>query len=338
MKLLSIIIPCYNSQEYMKKAIDSVVGISEDIEVIIVNDGSIDNTLNIAYEYEKKYNYIKVVSQENKGHGGAVNAGLNIAEGKYVRVLDSDDSISKTALIKLINVIKSFVDNDSYSDVIITNFIYDKVDKKKKKVMRYNNVFKENEILTWNKIGKLKLGQYILMHSVTFRTSLLKERANLELPNHLFYVDNLFIFIPLHYVRSIYYININLYKYFIGRDDQSVNESVMLSRIQQQITITKMMIDAYTPNAIIDENQERVLIDYLNTIIMVTSVLLNKIGTKEALQSKKEVWNYLRSTNTYVYKKARYSIYGLACNINSKAGIKLTELGYKISKKLYGFN
>ena len=88
------------------------------------------------------------------------------------------------------------------------------------------------------------LGQYILMHSVIYRTELLRQ-CGLELPEHTFYVDNIFVYQPLPHVKTMYYLDVNFYRYFIGRDDQSVNEQVMIGRIDQQIRVNKLMIDYF---------------------------------------------------------------------------------------------
>ena len=99
MKLISFVVPCYNSSSYMHHALDTILEIKEDIELIIVNDGSTDDTLKIAKEYQKKYpQVIKVIDKENGGHGSGVNAGLGIASGKYFKVVDSDDWVDTSSL------------------------------------------------------------------------------------------------------------------------------------------------------------------------------------------------------------------------------------------------
>ena len=103
MKLISFVIPCYNSESYMEHAINSILVAKEDIELIIVNDGSKDKTLKIAREYEKKYpKVVKVIDKENGGHGSGVNAGLASATGKYFKVVDSDDWVDEKSLKKVI--------------------------------------------------------------------------------------------------------------------------------------------------------------------------------------------------------------------------------------------
>ena len=127
------------------------------------------------------------------------------------------------------------------------------------------------------------------MHSVIYRTQLLKD-INFQLPKHTFYVDNIFVYVPLPQVKTIYYINTNMYMYFIGREDQSVNESVMMSRIDQQLKITKIMID----NTHLDDlnscpKLRKYMLNYLSMMMCICNVFLRKIGDKASEAKRKEI-------------------------------------------------
>ena len=105
MKILSIAVPCYNSQEYMRKCVDSLLKGGEDVEILIVDDGSKDDTLKIARDYEEKYpTIVKAIHQENGGHGEAVNAGIRNATGLYFKVVDSDDWVNKEAYVQILKL------------------------------------------------------------------------------------------------------------------------------------------------------------------------------------------------------------------------------------------
>ena len=246
-KLLSFAIPCYNSAEYMEHCINTVLAGGDEVEVIIVDDGSTkDNTYEIAKRYEKEYpDIVKAVHQENGGHGEAVNTGLKHATGRFFKVVDSDDWVDGKSYKRMLATLRSF-EEGSEPDMVIANYVYEKVGAKRKKVIHYENVFPVEQMFTWDdiNIGDFKVDQYILMHTVVYRTQLLKD-CGLELPKHTFYVDNIFVFEPLPYVKNMYYVNTNFYRYFIGREDQSVNESVMISRIDQQLSVNKRMIDSF---------------------------------------------------------------------------------------------
>ena len=338
MKLLSVVIPCYNSQEYMKYCIESLLPGGEDVELLIVNDGSSDKTSEIANEYAKAYpSIIRAIHQINGGHGEAVNTGIKNATGLYLKVVDSDDWVDIRAYLKILNILKELTNENKSIDMFISNFVYEKEGSKFKKVMKYDDVLPEGKIFTWDDIGKFKKGQYILMHSVIYRTQLLRN-CNLVLPKHTFYVDNLFVYIPLKYVKDIYYLNVDFYRYFIGREDQSVNESVMIKRIDQQIKVNKLMIDTVDLQSIENENIYRYMINYLEIITVVSGVLLIRSGMRENLEKKKELWRYIKEKDIKVYRRLRYGIMGRMLNLPGTPGRKMCIGAYKISQKIVGFN
>ena len=206
MKLLTFTIPCYNSQDYMRHCIESILPGGEDVEILIVDDGSKDDTAAIADEYAEKYpTIVKAIHQENGGHGEAVNAGIRNATGLYFKVVDSDDWVDGKSYKRMLATLRSF-EEGSEPDMVIANYVYEKVGAKRKKVIHYENVFPVEQMFTWDdiNIGDFKVDQYILMHTVVYRTQLLKD-CGLELPKHTFYVDNIFVFEPLPYVKNMYY-------------------------------------------------------------------------------------------------------------------------------------
>ena len=273
MKYLSFAIPCYNSEAYMEKAIQSILPGGEDVEIIVVNDGSSDKTSEIAKKYEAMYpGIVKAVDKENGGHGDAVNTGLAHATGAYFKVVDSDDWVDEESLLKLLAAIKGFVDGESKVDMIISNYVYEKVGMTHKKVIHYRNVLPQNQIFRWDDIGSFHLDQYILMHSVIYRTEMLR-LCQLRLPKHTFYVDNIYVYYPLPHVRTLYYMDVDFYRYFIGREDQSVNEKVMISRIDQQIYVTKSMISMYELRMVESKKLRKYMINYLAIMMTVRRLM-----------------------------------------------------------------
>ena len=106
--------------------------------------------------------------------------------------------------------------------------------------MDYRNIFPADEMCGWNDIGRFRPSQYLIMHALVFRTDVLRA-SGVKLPEHTFYVDNLFSYQPLPFAERIYYMDIDLYHYYLGRDDQSVNEKVLMKRIDQQIRVTELV-------------------------------------------------------------------------------------------------
>lgn len=339
MKLLSIAIPCYNSESYMEKCIDSLLVGGEDVEILVVDDGSSDRTAEIADDYEKRYpSIVKAIHQENGGHGEAVNAGIRNATGLYFKVVDSDDWVNKEAYEKILATLENLLRGPQTVDLLISNFVYEKQGATRKKIMQYRRCLPQDQIFGWDAVKHMPKGKYLLMHSMIYRTQLLHD-CGLELPKHTFYVDNLFAFEPLPYVKNLYYLDVNFYRYFIGRDDQSVNETVMIRRIDQQIRVNKLMVDAYIKcgNGA-DKRLRNYMFSYLDIITTISSIMLIRSGTAEALEKKKELLEYIKSENRQVYSRLRHSLFGRVMNLPGRGGRKMSVAAYKISQKFYGFN
>lgn len=344
MKLLSIAIPCYNSEGYMAKCIDSLLVGGEDVEILIVDDGSVkDRTAQIADEYAAKYpSVIKAIHKENGGHGSAVNSGIDHATGLYFKVVDSDDWVKKDAYLKILEKLREFSGEQAPLDMLISNFVYDKEGATKKKVMQYRKILPEDQVFTWSDCHHFSKGHYILMHSVIFRTQLLKD-CGIRLPEHTFYVDNLYVFEPLPYVKRMYYLNVNFYRYYIGRADQSVNESVMISRVDQQVRVNKIMIDymaAHRQEIMPNKRLYQYMRSYLEIIMAVSSIILIRSETDENLEKKKELWRYFKEKdkNGKLYHYIRSGFLGILLHLPGKPGRKFCVGFYHIVQKIFKFN
>ena len=138
--------------------------------------------------------------------------------------------------------------------------------------------------LQWSDF-KTRFGHYILMHSVIYNTGMLR-RCGMELPLHTFYVDELYVYVPLRSVRRMYYLDVDFYHYFIGREDQSVQEQVMIRRIDQALLVNRLLVSQADPYAVSDVHKRRYMLNFLEIVTAVSSVLLIKSGTKENLKKK----------------------------------------------------
>lgn len=338
MKVISAVIPCYNSEAYMEKAINTLLSGGEDMEIIIVDDGSTDRTLEIAKRYEAEYpGIVRAVHKENGGHGDAVMAGLACAEGLYLKVVDSDDWVKERALEEVLKKLRELLKQGNAPDMLVANYVYEKVGEEKKKVIQYRSALPQNQIFTWADTGHFHSGQYILMHSVIYRVSLLRE-CGLSLPKHTFYVDNIFVYQPLPYVKTLYYLDVNFYRYFIGREDQSVNEQVMIGRIDQQILVTKLMLDCCDLSKVGSRKLRHYMVRYLEIMMTISSILAIKSGMEENMAKKKELWQYLRKKNFPLFLRLRWGFLGQGMNLPGKSGRTVSIAGYKISQKFFGFN
>ena len=339
-KVLSVIIPVYNMEKYIRQCLESLMikEVLDKIEILVVLDGSTDRSEEIAMEYAKAHPYsVRVISKPNGGHGSAINTGMDNAVGEYVKVLDSDDWVNPEAYQKILNVLAEVVRGPKTLDLLISNYVYEKEGAKRKRVMRYAKSLPEGRFFGWDEAKALGKTHYLLMHSLIYRTSLLRE-CGMKLPEHTFYVDNLVAFIPLPYVKTMYYLDVNFYRYFIGRADQSVNEKVMICRIDQQIRVNKLMIDYLGVQKGLSNYLRKYMISYLTIIMTVSSVMMMRSGTEENLEKKNDLWRYLKQEDAADYFRIRHGIFGTVMSSKSKPGQKIAVYAYKVAQKLYGFN
>ena len=343
MKLLSIAVPCYNSQDYMEKCVESLVVGGDEVEILVVNDGSSDNTAAIADQLQERYpGIVRAIHQPNKGHGGAVNTGLENATGMYFKVVDSDDKVKASAFRTILDKLREYKDAEEKIDLLISNFVYDKEGQSHKKVMQYRSALPVNRMFTWDETKHFKKGQYILMHSVIYRTELLRE-CGLRLPEHCFYVDNIYVFQPMPGVKNMYYLDVNFYYYFIGRDDQSVNQDVMIRRLDQQAKVNRIMYD-YFSDSVRDGRIEKkshlykYMYNYLEIITTITSVLAIISQDEEKIAIKDRLWEYLEQKDHELYLKLKRGPFGAAVHLPGKAGAAVVAAAYSIAREIFGFN
>lgn len=338
-KLITFVVPCFNSEEYMEHCVNTILTGGTDIEIIIVDDGSTDRTGAIADDYAKKYpGIVKVIHQNNGGHGEAVNSGLRHATGLYYKVVDSDDWLDADSLKTVMAKISKFASTTNSPDIIICNYVYEHVGFEKVYIVNFANAFPVDRIFNWSNMRRLGMAQHLIMHALIYKTTLLKD-CKLVLPKHTFYVDNIIAFLPLAHAKTLYYLHVNLYRYFIGRQDQSVNEVVMIKRIDQHIRVVKILIDSYlTISEFPSKKIEKYLRRYLATMLMVASVLLQLSGTDENLAKHYELWYYLKYKNKHLYIQLRIHPFGIVSYLPQRLGRKITKCLYNLVKKTYRFN
>lgn len=337
MTLLSIAIPSYNSEAYIHYCVRSLVIGGDAVEILIINDGSSDRTQEIAEQLAQEYPNVRAIYQENKGHGGAVNTGIREAKGRYFKVVDSDDWVDCRAYLKILETLSQLEEAETPVDAFISNFVYEKEGQSRKKSMSYEDILPEHRIFSWRDVGVFNKGQYIMMHSLIYRTDLLRE-VDLELPEHTFYVDNIFVFTPLMAVEKMYYLPVDFYRYFIGRNDQSVNENVMIKRIDQQLTVNRILVDQLQLDRIDNPDLRSYLLSHVEITTIISCALLNRGGTAEHMSKKQELWQYIRDNNPALFKIVRKGLLGQLTNLYGLPGRKISNAVYKIARSIYGFN
>ena len=339
MKLITFTVPCYNSAAYMDRCIETLLPAGEEAEIILVDDGSSDNTGKIADDYAKKYpGIVRVIHQENGGHGEGVNQGIRNATGLFFKVVDSDDWLDAGALANVMAVLRQHAHDETPLDLVMANYVYEHVADNTRNIVNYKGILPEDRVFHWNEIGRFPPNKNILMHSVIYRTAVLRA-SGMVLPMHTFYVDNIFVYQPLPCVNTIYYLNQDLYRYFIGREDQSVNEKNMIKRVDQQLRVTRLMMNAVDVFALPPQQKKlrAYMLNYFSMMMAISSIFLTLDGSAEALQKRKQLWDDLKAHDERLYRRCRHSV-AQGCNLPGWLGSKLSIAGYRIAQKLFKFN
>lgn len=331
-KLLSIVVPSYNSQDYLRRCLDTVVQGGREVEVIIVDDGSTDHTAEIAHEYCGRFpEIVRLKQKENGGHGSAINCGLELAVGTYFKVVDSDDWLDIPAYKELLSKLRSI----GQVDLIIMNYVYEYFYTGKSYTVRYNNVFPQDQIISWEEMRRFRIDQLMLMHSMVYRTALLRQ-CGLKLPEHTFYVDNLVAYLPLPFVKSLIYFDCDLYRYFIGRSDQSVNTQMVIKRIDQQLRVTYLMLDAYDVLNDIRHKELRVyMLHHLSMMVAASVVYINLAEDKDKAD---RLWNDIRQKDEKLYTALRWNFINICANLSQMVGQRTTWKVLKLAKRIYKFS
>jgi glycosyltransferase involved in cell wall biosynthesis len=342
-KTISFGIPCYNSTEYMDHCISSILegsDYAEDVEIIVVDDGSTkDDTFARAQSWEKRYpTIVRAVHQDNGGHGMAVLKALSCATGIYFKVVDSDDWVDATALKELLGKLRHFIEFGTRVDLVITNYVYEHTDEGTQTVIDYRMALPRSRIITWDRIGHFSVSQNLLMHALCYRADILRD-GGVPMPAHTFYVDNIYAYVPLPRCRTLYYLDVDLYRYFIGRDDQSVSEKVMIGRIEQQLRITRIMMYAYHLYDDVEPVQLRnYMLGYFELMMGVSAIFSKLSDAPDAAANMALLWKELHQYDHRMYKRARYGVIGSSMNIPGKVGEKISIGLYRAAQKLVKFN
>ena len=307
-KLISFCVPSYNSEAYMEKCIDSLLVGGDRVEIIIVNDGSKDNTGAIADSYKERYpDIVKVVHKENGGHGSGVNAGIREATGIYYKVVDSDDWADEEGLITLLDTIEKHLNEGTSPDTYFVNYIFEHVEDNTTYLANYHRQFPRDKFFTWKDVKDFNVDEYLMMHAIVYKLSVVKE-SNLVLPEKTFYVDNLFTFVPMFYVKTKYYLDITFYHYFIGRQDQSVNIKNMAKRYDQQLRVMLAMSTAFTYDQIMSLEKKHA--NYiLHDLVAKSFLTLFFVTAAEAETKDKEYDEYFAAFKAHdekLYKRIRH--------------------------------
>ena len=247
MKFLSVIIPSYNSELYLARCLDSLVFDTETLpllDIIIVNDGSSDHTINIAKQYQKRFkNSIQVVDKPNGGHGSTINAGLKVAKGKYVKILDSDDWFNIFDFPKLI---ESLGDEDV--DIVVTNYTREILYEKSERQFIFSTSPTREIFDLSDAVSEIDRPDFFFkfsMPAMTIRTDALRRVWGDGLLEKTFYVDQQFVAKVLECSKTYAVYPLDIYRHFIGRPDQSISSNGFFRHRKDHERVLKNLLSTY---------------------------------------------------------------------------------------------
>ncbi|MCO6559459.1 MAG: glycosyltransferase [Bifidobacterium sp.] len=339
-KTLTFVVPAFNMDTYLERCVSSLTANpdSDDIEVLIVDDGSSDGTPELADRLAaEKPDIIHVIHQTNKGHGGAVNTGIANASGMYLKVVDADDWVGAESLKQLMDVMRRQREASEPIDMFVTDYVYDKVGKKRKHVVKFDSVMDADRRLDWDDLKHFGIAQYMIMHALIFRTEVLRA-AQTQLPEHTFYVDFIYAYQPFPWVKSLMYISTPLYHYFIGRDGQSVQTDVMIRRVDQLVRVNRAMVAATPERQNVPDGLYRYMIHFLSIESVVASVFLILSRNPANYQIKQELWEHQRAVSPSIARGVRRQLPSRAINLPGSVGRWIIRMGYHVAENIIGFN
>lgn len=266
-KIITFIIPAYNVEMFLKRCLDSFIcpAVMEQVEVIIINDGSTDNTGAIADDYMQRYPQLfRVIHKENGGHGSVINVGSQNAEGKYFKVIDADDWIVTEHLPKFVSALKS-----CQADVVLTPFHMIDMTSGKKTARKINRNEKKR-CFTLDEIMEhmSAFEACCVFHGISYRTDFYKENYHL-LPEHVFYEDQEYSTIPFCSAESIAVYPIYLYQYVVGNEQQSIAFDSQAKRIDHLETVVKSLIQYYYSSDGLSETAKKYLLYKIKSIVLI---------------------------------------------------------------------
>lgn len=249
-KILSIIIPSYNMEAYLAKGLDSVLSMDNPslLDVIVVNDGSKDGTLEIARSYETRFpGIVNVIDKENGHYGSCINAGLKIAQGKYVRILDADDSFYTDEFEKFVKFVET-ID----ADLIVNDYKKEYVNGN---AVEYTYDLPRNKIVNFSDYVASDTISEILLPAVTYRLGLIRDIGYRQLEG-VPYTDTQWVFMPILNVRTLAYFDKPIYRYLIGREGQSVSSEVFKKTLAVRYSVYSALVDSYAESGVTGQYKE----------------------------------------------------------------------------------
>ena len=301
-----------------------------------MNDGSKDRTGEIADEYAAKYpSIVRVIHQENGGHGAGINQGVRHATGRYFKNVDSDDALSAD-FPRFLDELER-VDREGPVDIFFTNYYYVHTDGVGDRSINMSNAFPEGRTFTWADTKGFRIDQVLMLHTCTFNTEMLR-KTGIELPLHTFYEDNYMVYGNLRNAERLYYMNTDLYRYTIGREGQSMAEESMKKRYTHQIKAAELCFTSFHLDEVADRKKRKYLSHELFILLggAIFFTRLNKTAASDA--DLDAMWDRCRAFDRKWADHFRYRTALLFLMLPGRFGQGVSNFFYKLSRKVVKFN
>ena len=341
MKYLSVIIPSYNSEAFIINCLNSFDKKNiDDLEIIVINDGSKDKTSELVHEYIKDHPYIKIVDKENGGHGSGFNKGLEVATGLYLKILDSDDFLDQDALRHLLDVIKKHMEENHLPDVYLADHYACVQDTDQRDLVSLSKRAKRIEdFITFDDVKHLSVTDFLMVHMTFMKVSFLKENK-INLLEKVFYEDSELVFKILKYAREIYFLDRPIYLYTVGRAGQSISLPNIDKNYLHQFKVMRRVIDSISIEdfkALPKGNQYHIKHE-LTLLYTLTYFYAFIIPNEDKTKAFKELVKHLKENNRGIYKLMKWHTSSFFLFIAPPFMRHfIAKTGYKIAKRKEGW-
>lgn len=330
-KLLTVVVPTYNVEKYIEQNLRSFIvkKVLEELEVLVINDGSTDNSPLISEKYAKQYpDTFRIVNKENGGHGSTINRGIVEARGKYFKVVDADDWVIEQGLIQLMNTLRT-----CDSDLVVSNF-YWYHDRKNTKSVEIKEPFLGVEYGREYRFSDVCEDMYVKMHGMTVKTEILKKIPQID--EHCFYVDVEYVLFPIPWIETVTCIPDFVYMYRIGLAGQSMNINKMQRNQEHFDRVLERMLAFYTECK--EQQMGKEKLNYLKNYLARVAASRFKIFLsfpyspkikhemktfdENIRRSYPEIYDAVKQKAVLLLRKSRFHLYFAA------------QLGYKLSERI----
>lgn len=307
-KRISIVVPSYNVEDTLGQTLDSILNTQYvyDVEVIIVNDGSKDNTEKVAQKYVRDFpGSVRLINKENGGHGSTINIGIEEASGEYFKVIDGDDWVDRNGWNEFLRKLRS-ID----SDIVVTNYyeVNDGTKQKTEVVLGNKNLYGKNK-----KFNEIYEVCDIPMHGLTIRTSILKGNK-ITIDENCFYVDMEFILLPIPFVDTAVFLEDFVYMYRVAQENQSISSKGWMMHRNDHVKVVKRLLSELNSDACKNSKKENFL--YFEKRVLRSLIARFFLGFKfekqiisEYLLEQRELDKFVKKNNKYLYDKCNQNFF-----------------------------